>query len=755
MKLISTRKIGTSLILLIGLLPFSQSFAQSFIELTGCGVSYIDPQDDVDNGQNRDTLFYETLFTEENQVYDYWIDVNAFGGQQVDRTEVFAILPGGELKSLGQLAFGNCIDCTEGFTFIYNGEVLTSEESDVNNMNLWIQSLGQPPFTLTGNLQTLTGVGRISGQLPFCAIGMRVEYSVYSDPGNSSTEFSTHIICPEPVQECSFQPYVDVNCLIDAIFVEANIPDACFAVDASVSWHNANGILSEEQDALIPLTGNEGMLYLTIEDDCCIYQDSFPVANHDFAEAGPDLTACQGAAYQITGNGGQEHYWELPNGSSNMDSVLNLPVVTASVEGLYILHAFNEDGCEDTDSIYITVESPPNPQIGFTETCLGDSLFLQVFNDTVFAETQWTNPQGLVIPYGFIADFQTNDIGTYSLTGTTQSGCQIINTIGVTAMALPELDYIIQESCDSATVFLIPDTLAYEWDQGTSGPVFSTPSGGSFFVTITNSDGCQLIETVVVPEPDGPEVFFEVDQPICPGEYGTIEIELHSEEREAIFSIDGGQTFELSNRFNELLPGIYDVVIMDGLGCVQHFQHEIIAPDTMGVELPYQPLVVRPNTPISLSATTVGNITSYQWVPNEIDTGFPFTDFIATTDLDIRIIVEDENGCKASASLPLTVVLGDIYVPDAISPNGDGRNDGFTFYSDNNSGEILEVLRVFDRWGGIVFEAEEIPLNQEALGWNGSRSGDILNNGVYTYYGIVRFGNGVRRLFEGDVQIIR
>ncbi|MCG8330494.1 MAG: gliding motility-associated C-terminal domain-containing protein, partial [Chitinophagales bacterium] len=82
-------------------------------------------------------------------------------------------------------------------------------------------------------------------------------------------------------------------------------------------------------------------------------------------------------------------------------------------------------------------------------------------------------------------------------------------------------------------------------------------------------------------------------------------------------------------------------------------------------------------------------------------------------------------------------------------------NDGFTFYSDNNSGEILEVLRVFDRWGGMVFEAEEIPLNQEALGWNGSRSGDLLNNGVYTYYGIVRFGNGVRRLFEGDVQIIR
>ena len=93
------------------------NYAQSYVELTDCGVSYIDPQDDLDNGQNRDTLIYTDYFQNPGFVHDYWIDINAFGGQQVDRVEVFAILPGDEFKSLSQIAFGNCVDCVDGFCF--------------------------------------------------------------------------------------------------------------------------------------------------------------------------------------------------------------------------------------------------------------------------------------------------------------------------------------------------------------------------------------------------------------------------------------------------------------------------------------------------------------------------------------------------------------------------------------------------------------------------------------------------------------
>ena len=270
-------------ILLIGFLG-PTLWAQPFLELNDCGVSYIDPQDAISNAQNRDTLFYSTIFDEPQSSYNYWIDINAFGGQQVDRAVVYAIMEGGELKQLAEIAFGNCVDCTEGFTLIHDGEVIVEQVTDVNTMDLWIQSQGQPPFTLTGNLQTLAGVGRLSGQIPFCAIGMRVEYSVFSDPANSSTEFSTHILCPEPVLDCSFDPQVIPNCQADNILCFSNVPNGCFSDEVTVSWFNQNGILSNEPDVLLPLTDNEGMLYLEITDECCIILDSFLIEFPTFAD---------------------------------------------------------------------------------------------------------------------------------------------------------------------------------------------------------------------------------------------------------------------------------------------------------------------------------------------------------------------------------------------------------------------------------------------------------------------------------------
>ena len=676
-------------------------------------------------------------------------------GQQVDRAEVFAILPGDELKSLAQIAFGNCVDCVDGFVLIDNGEVIVDGVMDVNTMDLWIQSQGQPPFTLTGNLQTLSGVGRLSGQVPFCAIGIRIEYSVFSDPANSSTEFSTHILCPEPSIDCSFEPSATPNCLADGIFCVANLPAGCFSDDATILWYNQNGNLAEGQEALIPLTGNEGMLYLEVQDGCCTIVDSFLIENPAFAEAGPDLTACQGEMIELAGSGGMGHFWEYPDGSTNADSILTIPSASSTFEGWYFLHAFNEEGCEDIDSLYITVEMPPNPVLSFIELCLGDTLFLSLENESDYASFEWTNPQGVPVPNGVVFDFQSSDEGAYTLIATTASGCQIINAFEISANSLPGLDYVIEESCDSATIYLIPDTLSYAWNNGETGSILATATGGGFMVTVTDSEGCQSVENIVIPMPNGPEVNLAVDQPICPGEYGALDILLHSEERIAIFSIDGGQTFSVNNRFDELLPGAYDVVIMDDMDCTQEFDFEIIAPDTMGVALNYDPLDVRPNTEIELVATTVGVIVSYQWLPNEIDSGQESTSFTATNNMDIRIIVKDAKGCNATASLPLTVSLGDIYVPNAISPNGDGRNDAFTFYSDNGSGEIIERLQVYDRWGGLIFDASEIPLNTESVGWDGTRKGEKMNTGIYTYYGIVRFGNGVKRLFEGDIQIVR
>lgn len=730
--------------------------AQSPIILDQCGQAYIDPQvsNNADTDQNRDTLLYTQYFAAAGQRRSYLIDVNAFSGQQVDRISVQAIMPDSSFKQLGSLAFGNCIGCVEGFALVQEDSLIVSGVMAQSTMNMWIQALGQPAFALPDNLQTLIGAGRISGTLPFCAIGLRVVGSVFSDPDITSTEFSIYIHCPEPVMECDFQPQATADCLAGLIRLDAEVPDGCLAGEYTVNWSNASGTVVDGPSGTYPLSGNEGWYYFTIADECCVLVDSFWVDNPRFADAGPDLTRCLGEPLSLSGTGGQGHFWTLPDGSQSSDSLLLLPAVEPADAGLYVLHAFNAEGCEDRDSLQLSVLVPPLPEPGYTAGCFGDTVFLFAQNDSLFVQLQWFGPDGQALPMPVLPDFQAADEGPYRLEGTDAAGCTSEAFIGVAADALPEPSYLAEETCDTTYLYFFPPELNYEWASG-SGNTLATATGGDFLITVSDSLGCQVDWALSIPPPSGPEVELIIDQPICPGELGELRIVLHSQERLAIFSIDGGERYTLADRFRRLEPGPYQVVVRDALDCIQEFPITINRPDTLGVSLDQGPVEVRPTTPVSLSASTVGNVQRIQWVPEEINSGSLSTDFIATRNLDIRIIVEDDRGCLASDRLPLTVVLGEVYAPSAFSPNGDGRNDRFTVYSDLGSGEIIETFRVFDRWGGLVFEAEEVPLGDHRYGWDGTRLGKPLNTGTYAFYAKVRYPNGFRRIVKGEVHLIR
>ena len=742
---------------ILGMIACSNASAQSApVVLSNCGQAYIDPQDN-NNGssnQNRDTLLYTEFFSAGPQRYGYLVDVNAFGGQQVDRVEVLAILPDSSRKSLGQLSFGNCLNCVNGFALLDGATLLVEEVSDINTMNMWIQSQGQPDFALPGNLQTLAGVGRLSGEVPFCAIGWEVAYSVYSDPGNASTEFSTYIHCLEPLQACPVEASLQLNCNEGLIEMSAVLPDGCFADGYTASWSDGHGWQQDGTAAERSLDGNEGWYYFRAEDDCCTILDSFRVENPDFADAGPDVTLCEGEPFQLAGTGGQGHFWTSPSGQMLADSLLVFTDIGPDVAGRYILHAFNEAGCEDTDTLQLSVRVPPLPQPALSGSCVGDTLELLVLNEAAFAETNWFTPLGPPLSSPVLPDFQPSQSGFYTLQGIDSLGCTAQSELLVEASPPPPLIYTVEETCDTAFVYFGGDGLSYEWE-GNSVSQLATATGGAFLITVEDSLGCTAEETLEIPEPDGPEVQLLVDQPVCPGERGALEIVLHSEARQAIFSLDGGERYTLNDEFKNLQPGDYQLLVRDALDCIQTFNFNIQQPDSMGVALNYEPIVVRPTTPVELQATTVGDIVRYQWVPDEIDSGAERTTFEATGNMDIRVIVEDARGCLASAALPLTVELGPVYAPSAFSPNGDGRNDRFTVFSDLGSGEVLERLEVYDRWGGLVYRVEEAPLNDLAYGWDGTRMGEPLNAGLYAFYALVRYPNGYRRVVKGDIQLIR
>ena len=279
--------------------------------------------------------------------------------------------------------------------------------------------------------------------------------------------------------------------------------------------------------------------------------------------------------------------------------------------------------------------------------------------------------------------------------------------------------------------------------------------GGDYRLTITDSVGCSTQSIVSIPDPGEALYDIAVEQPICPGDFGRITIKPKSSSIPLIFSNDGGETFGLQPDFKNLESGIYQIAVLDESGCLKVDEISIQQPQTLAVFIPDTAIIARPNQEISLEATVIGQAQTIQWLPKEIDSGTLSTTFSAYRDMDVRVIVQDEKGCHVSDALQLSVLLSPIHAPNAFTPNFDGRNDGFTLYSDLESGEIIEQLLIFDRYGNIIFEKGEIPLNIPELGWDGRYQNEKLNPGIYVYQATIRYGNNIKRIVSGDVALIR
>ncbi|GJM34664.1 MAG: hypothetical protein DHS20C18_36650 [Saprospiraceae bacterium] len=110
--------------------------------------------------------------------------------------------------------------------------------------------------------------------------------------------------------------------------------------------------------------------------------------------------------------------------------------------------------------------------------------------------------------------------------------------------------------------------------------------------------------------------------------------------------------------------------------------------------------------------------------------------------------ITDEFACQYIFDFELEEENG-FYLPNAFSPNGDGINDVFRFYTALQEYTLL-TFQVFDRWGGSVF-ASTAPRPQ----WDGMVKGKLGAAGVYTYLVRIELGLERRMLLKGDVMLVR
>ncbi|MCB0644553.1 MAG: gliding motility-associated C-terminal domain-containing protein [Phaeodactylibacter sp.] len=110
-------------------------------------------------------------------------------------------------------------------------------------------------------------------------------------------------------------------------------------------------------------------------------------------------------------------------------------------------------------------------------------------------------------------------------------------------------------------------------------------------------------------------------------------------------------------------------------------------------------------------------------------------------------------GCDSIRILNLDVIpLEPLYIQTAFSPNFDGVNDHFLVQAAPELEVQLKTLRIFSRWGELVYEIQNPALNANL--WDGRLGSQPAPDGVYVY--LLEYEcNGLKRLEQGSVQLIK
>ena len=145
----------------------------------------------------------------------------------------------------------------------------------------------------------------------------------------------------------------------------------------------------------------------------------------------------------------------------------------------------------------------------------------------------------------------------------------------------------------------------------------------------------------------------------------------------------------------------------------------------------------------SSTASEVSNNLIYDWFLGDgsMDNGVEISHVYADTGLyEVKLIVQNTEGCIDSTSKNVLVVR-EVIIPNAFSPNGDGMNDVFEikYLGFFESPE----LRIFNRWGNQIFMSEN---------YKGDWKGDDYPEG--TYYYILDLGIEIP-VYKGSVLIAR
>lgn len=161
--------------------------------------------------------------------------------------------------------------------------------------------------------------------------------------------------------------------------------------------------------------------------------------------------------------------------------------------------------------------------------------------------------------------------------------------------------------------------------------------------------------------------------------------------------------------------------------------------------------------PVTLYGQGSPDIIKWKWSPPDQLDCATCPKPLASPNLSTKYKVEVENkyGCKATDEVVVMVTCdrGAVFLPTAFTPNRDGTNEWF--YPKGRGIKEVASLRIYDRWGSLVFEKTHFQMNIASAGWDGNWKGAIAPMGNYVYAIETICEDGTSFLFRGTVTLIK
>ncbi|THH36447.1 gliding motility-associated C-terminal domain-containing protein [Neolewinella litorea] len=395
--------------------------------------------------------------------------------------------------------------------------------------------------------------------------------------------------------------------------------------------------------------------------------------------------------------------------------------------------------CEDGDPIpleaTINGDQFPTPAVQWQRSTDGGTTWTDIpgANDLTYQHTQLSSG---AYPYRYLLANSEANLGN--------SKCQIISNTKVVNV-VPKNYTLTDTICSGLSVTVGNST----YDQG-----------GVYVDTLVSSLGCDSIvrlELTVVPDPFLSGRFTTQDPSCSYLTDGSVVLDSILRGRPPYTFTFDGLPRQIGSLIDSLGEGAYPYALEDRYGCRTSDTLQLTSPFPFVINLGENQEVVLGET-VTVTVRNSQPITNYRWTPEgavTCDSSCVTLEILPANSFTLGLEATSPDGCLASDSLRILVVADRlVYIPTAFSPDGDGSNDQFTVFGKVPNVQFVPSLKIFNRWGGEVYSATDLPVNDPSAGWDGLLNGQPVPPGTYVYVAEVAFLDGIIRQYSGSFVLI-